>query len=217
MEKQVAVIVGVGAVAAALVGGLGWKTLKGRTGGDKLTAEQMEERKAILRARLQTVTTQEVEVVVMETEAPEPVPTVDKVIHDILHAEVPAAVHDVIEGAHGGKVLSISRPRAVTTPVQPDQTPMFWSSFESNLRRPEVVEMSSKDFETRNGDLARGYHKCRVDGVDGILHVTKSNVSAVLHMGGDEFTGISTSRSRFNGKGLVNLSHEQAKNFLTGR
>ena len=100
MEKQVAVIVGVGAVAAALVGGLGWKTLKGRTGGDKLTAEQMEERKAILRARLQTVTTQEVEVVVMETEAPEPVPTVDKVIHDILHAEVPAAVHDMTHSRH---------------------------------------------------------------------------------------------------------------------
>jgi hypothetical protein len=239
MEKQVAVIVGVGAVAAALVGGLGWKTLKNRTGSDKLSQEAMDQRKEELRARLANKITQPVEVQVVHKEADlstlresgVPVlaniasllvetteaPTMDQVVQTILHAETPKDIVEVIEGAHGEKVVSISRPRAVTAPVQPDQTPMFWSSFVTKLRRPDVIEMSSKDFDTRNGDLARGYHKCRVDGVDGVLHVTKSNVSAVLHMGGDEFTGISTSGSRFNGKGLVNLNHEQAKNFLTGR
>lgn len=223
MEKQVAVIVGVGAVAAAIVGGLGWKTVKARKGDDKLTPEQMEERKAILRARVQQTTTQKVEVAITETVIEESVAevaagdTMATVVHDIIHAPTPPVVMEVIEGARGDKVVSISRPRAVLNPVQPDQSPVFWSSFVAKLRRPEVIELSSVDFETRNTELARGYHKCSVDGVAGVLHVTKSNVSAVLHLGGDEFTGISTSASRFHGKGLVNLTQEQAKNFLTGR
>lgn len=246
MEKQVAVIVGVGAVAAALVGGLGWKTLKSRCGGDKLSKEDMELRKEELRARLvKAVPDQPVEVVVVEKEltidnlkqsgdtvlsaiadmmveqpvtepeAEEPL-TSDEMVKAILTIEPPKDILKVIQDRTSKPILSVSRVR-VAQAVQPDQTPVFWSSFVTKLRRPEVIDLSSVDFESRNGDLARGYHKCTVDGVAGVLHVTKSNVSAVLHMGGDEFNGISTSASRFNGKGLVNLNHEQAKNFLTGR
>jgi hypothetical protein len=256
MEKQVAVIVGVGAVAAAIVGGLGWKTVKARKGDDKLTPEQMEERKAILRARVQQTTTQKVEVAITETviekaegadmadkkdtdgpfdfmtyrspstatsnvsldfeQAPGTIPSIRQFGEEMM-ASSSEAILEQVKDRNGDKVVSISRPRAVLNPVQPDQSPVFWSSFVAKLRRPDVIELSSVDFETRNTELARGYHKCSVDGVAGVLHVTKSNVSAVLHLGGDEFTGISTSASRFHGKGLVNLTQEQAKNFLTGR
>lgn len=252
MEKQVALIVGAGALVAAAVGGLGWKTVKNRQESKKQSAEKMELRKAELRARLKpvepVVTHHELTpenlrasgdsvlsaIADMIVEAPvvltgetlsveshdlidQPeTATTDEVVAAILASEPPKDVLTVIEGGKGKPILSIGRAR-VPVIVQPDQSPMFWSSFVDKLRRPEVIEMSSKDFETRNEELARGYHKCSVDGVSGVLHVTKSNVSAVLHMGGDEFTGISTSASRFNGKGLVNLNHEQAKNFLSGR
>lgn len=216
MEKQLAIIVGAGTLLAAAVGGLGWKTVKSRQESKKQSAEKMEARKEELRARLAAKTPVAAAIVGELIEHP-PATTIEAVVEAIIQAEPPQDILKVIEGADGDKVISISRARVVADPVQPDQTPMFWSSFVTKLRRPEVVQLSSADFETRNEELPRGYHKCSVDGVDGVLHVTKSNVSAVLHMGGDEFTGISTSGSRFNGKGLVNLNHEQAKNFLTGR
>lgn len=216
MEKQIAIIVGAGTLIAAAVGGLGWKTVKSRQESKKQSVEKMELRKEELRARLAAKQPVAATIIGELIEHP-PATTMESVVQDIIRAEPPQDILKVIESVDGDKVVSISRARVVVDPVQPDQTPMFWSSFVTKLRRPEVVELSSADFETRNEELARGYHKCSVDGVDGILHVTKSNVSAVLHMGGDEFTGISTSGSRFNGKGLVNLNHDQAKNFLTGR
>lgn len=236
MEKQVAVIVGVGAVAAALVGGLGWKTLKGRPNNGKLSQEAMDLRKEELRARLASKITQPVEVQVVHKEADlstlresgVPVlaniasllvetteaPTMDEVVQTILHSETPKDIVEVIEGARGEQLASVSRIRAVT---QPDQTPMFWSSFINKIRRPDILSLTSKDFEGKNSDIAKGYHNCTVDGVAGVLHVTKSNVSAVIHLGGDSFAGISTTASRFGGKGLNNLTVEQAKNFLNGR
>ncbi|MNB58514.1 hypothetical protein D3C87_332670 [compost metagenome] len=236
MEKQIAIVVGVGAVAAALVGGLGWKTLKSRPGSGKMSQEAMDLRKEELRARLANKIPQPVEVQVVHQEADlstlresgDPVlagiasmmvettevVTEEQVIHNILQAEPPKDVLTVIEG-HGGQALaSVSRIRAVT---QPDQTPMFWSSFINKIRRPDILALTSQDFEGKNSDMAKGYHNCTVDGVAGVLHVTKSNVSAVIHLGGDSFAGISTTASRFGGKGLNNLTVEQAKNFLNGR
>lgn len=239
MEKQIALIVGAGAIATAVLGGLGWKTVKNRQVNQKQSSEQMEQRKAELwaRANARAAEKKVVEPTVVHKElTPEnlkasgdtvlnaiadmmveqPAPTEDEVVRTILKSEAPKDVLTLIEGGKGKPILSVARAR-VPEVVQPDQAPLFWSSFVAKSRRPEVIELSSKDFETRNEDLARGYHKCTVDGVAGVLHVTKSNVSAVIHMGGDEFNGISTSASRFNGKGLVNLNHDQAKNFLSGR
>lgn len=236
MEKQVAVIVGVGAVAAALVGGLGWKTLQSRQENQKQSAEQMEARKAELWARLAKKTPQTVEVQGVHKEADlstlresgDPVlasianmmvettevVTEEQVIQTILQAEPPKDIVALIEGQDGQQLSSISRVRVVT---QPDQTPLFWSSFINKIRRPDILALTSEDFEGKNSDLAKGYHNCTVDGVAGVVHVTKSNVAAVIHLGGDSFAGISTTASRFGGKGLNNLTVEQAKNFLNGR
>lgn len=226
MEKQIAIVVGVGAVAAALVGGLGWKTLKSRPGSGKMSQEAMDLRKEELRARLANMTPQPVEVQVVHQEADlstlresgDPVlagiASMMVETTEVVQAEPPKDVVAVIEGQDGQSLASVSRIRAVT---QPDQTPVFWSSFINKIRRPDILALTSQDFEGKNSDMAKGYHNCTVDGVAGVLHVTKSNVSAVIHLGGDSFAGISTTASRFGGKGLNNLTVEQAKNFLNGR
>lgn len=241
MEKQTAIIIGVGTVAAAVVGGYGWKTLSAR----KKAKEQIQiERKANLvkqAAQRQMAVAEQVAAVmpevpvtvVEETEVFITEPVVEApVIHH--QAELKRAVGDgtmparptlsvvkndrveTVRGSTGEPIVSVSRPR-VPEQVQPDQTPLFWSSFLNKVRRPDVVILTSKDFDAKNAELAKGYHKCTVDGVQGVLHVTKSNVSAVMHIGGESFVGISTSASRFGGKGLGKLTLEQAKNFLNGR
>lgn len=214
MEKQVAVIVGVGAVATAILGGLGWKTLKHREGSGKLTAEQQEQRKAELRARLNKAA-EPVEVVLKEL-SPESLRASGDPVLGAIAGMMVETTDDVVAtiDTPKGPLASVSRIRAVT---QPDQTPKYWSNFVGNIKRPDVLVLTSEDFNGKNSDMAKGYHNCTVDGVAGVLHVTKSNVSAVLHMGGDSFSGISTSASRFGGKGLNNLTVEQAKNFLNGR
>ena len=262
MEKQTVIIVGVGTVAAAVVGGLGWKAL----GARKKAKEQIQlERKANLvqQAAQRQMAVAEQVAAVMPTA---PVTVVEKeltpenlrasgdsvlsAIADMMvesEAEVvitesvveesqvlqrasgdgtlPARPTlsivkndrvETVRGSTGEPIVSVSRAR-VPEQVQPDQTPMFWSSFLSKVRRPDVVILTSKDFDTKKEELAKGYHKCTVDGVAGVLHVTKSNVSAVMHLGGDTFVGISTSASRFGRKGLGQLSFDQAKNFLNGR
>ena len=191
-----------------------------------MSQEAMDLRKEELRARLANKIPQPVEVQVVHQEADlstlresgDPVlagiASMMVETTEVVQTEPPKDVLTVIEG-HGGQALaSVSRIRAVT---QPDQTPMFWSSFINKIRRPDILALTSQDFEGKNSDIAKGYHNCTVDGVAGVLHVTKSNVSAVIHLGGDSFAGISTTASRFGGKGLNNLTVEQAKNFLNGR
>lgn len=243
MEKQTAIIIGVGTVAAAVVGGYGWKTLSAR----KKAKEQVQaERKANLvqqaAQRQMAVAEQvaavmpEVPVAVVVVEEAEVFITEPVVEAPVVHQqeELKRAVGDgtmparptlsvvkndrveTVRGSTGETIVSVSRPR-VPEQVQPDQTPLFWNSFLNKVRRPDVVILTSKDFDTKDAGLAKGYHKCTVDGVQGVLHVTKSNVSAVMHIGGESFVGISTSVSRFGGKGLGKLTVEQAKNFLNGR
>lgn len=226
MEKQIAIIVGAGTLLAAAVGGLGWKTVKSRQESKKQSTEKMEQRKEELRARLANKAPRPVEVVVVHEEAdlstlresgdPVLAGIANMMVEttEVVQAEPPKDVVAVIEGQDGQSLASVSRIRAVT---QPDQTPVFWSSFINKIRRPDILSLTSQDFEGKNSDMAKGYHNCTVDGVAGILHVTKSNVSAVIHLGGDSFAGISTTASRFGGKGLNNLTVEQAKNFLNGR
>lgn len=130
-------------------------------------------------------------------------------------------VEEIKDGS-GKPILSISRPRCPATGVvrtmDSDMSPIFWKNFLANIKRPDVIELSSqKDFVAHSAELAKGFHKCTLDGVTGVLHVTKSHSTAIIHLGGTEFSGISTSVSRFNGKGLQNLTAEQAKNFLAGR
>jgi len=258
MEKQTAIIIGVGTLGAALVGGLGWKALKHRR---EHQAQVQVERKASLveqAAQRQAAAAREVAAVMPTVVEKELTPenlrasgdTVLSAIADTMVesepevfiaepvVEEPQVLQrasgdgtmparpilsvvksdrvETVRGSTGEPIVSVSRPR-VREQVQPDQTPLFWSSFLSKVRRPDVVILTSKDFDAKDAGLAKGYHKCTVDGVAGVLHVTKSNVSAVMHIGGESFVGISTSVSRFGGKGLGKLTTEQAKNFLNGR
>ncbi|MNZ37468.1 hypothetical protein D3C78_549140 [compost metagenome] len=131
-------------------------------------------------------------------------------------------VETMKDGA-GKPILSISRPRVVDpksqteVQVSPDQAPLFWTSFVSKVRRPDVIELTSKTQLEHKTTTARGFHKCTLDGVCGVMHVTKSHTSILIHLGGNEFSGISTSPTKFNGKGLKNLTADEAKSFLAGR
>jgi len=122
-----------------------------------------------------------------------------------------------LDGADGTKLLAVSRMRDATV-TQPTTPPMFWDAFVRNIRRPDVLELTQSDFDKGPHSFARGYHNCRLDGINhGVLHVTKGHITMVYHKGGDDFAGISTSGSRFGGHGVRDVTEKQAHDFLNGR
>ena len=135
--------------------------------------------------------------------------TSEEVQSPITEAVEPKDEVGTVTGVDGEEITSVSRMRAVVAPV-------FWSHFEKGIRRAEVVILTESDFDA-NGKLEvnRGWHRCTMGGLNGILHVTKGHVSAVFLVDG-EFSGISTSGSRFGGKGLINIDHQRAKAYLNG-
>ncbi|MNI49171.1 hypothetical protein D3C76_25590 [compost metagenome] len=213
MNAKHALIAGAATLGVAAVAGLGWKCLSKRN----KKSEAVEP--AVVTPVVPPVVKKEEKVV-------EATPADLRATGNVVLAAVAdlAESHqdkvEVITPPSGKPILSISRPRVVTPdegPMSPDMTPSFWKNFINNIKRPEIIELTSGEFDKHNGAHAKGFHRCTIDGIAGVLHVTKSHTTAMIHLGGDEFSGISTSASRFNGKGLVNLTSAQAKNFLAGR
>lgn len=230
------------AVTSAVVGGLGWKSLKSRKvarelGADpqkKLSAEEIALRKQEIRARmmgLYDVPKTPVAKAVAEVVNPE-----------FVAPEAPQEPMDIIKLDDDTGLTSVSRMRVVEirTPqykvpeseevAQPEvevvaetepmdvAAPMFWDHFLRNIRRPEGILLEMNDFENRPTDLARGYHRATLnDTFHGILHVTKGNISFVYYIGDNQFAGISSAANRFGGKGMQSLTSKQAKDFLNGR
>lgn len=93
--------------------------------------------------------------------------------------------------------------------------PKFWNTFIKRMDRSSI-KMTMADFDTNESELARGYHPVKVDEFTGVLHVTKSSISAVLFHEG-EFHAISSGPFRFGIKNrMTNITEERAKRFLAG-
>lgn len=93
--------------------------------------------------------------------------------------------------------------------------PKFWHSFSKRIDRPRI-HLKVDDFKAHDSNLMRGYHRVNVDGMTGILHVTKSSISAVLFHEG-EFHAISSGSTRFDVRGrLINITEDRAARFLAG-
>lgn len=221
MNNNVAIAVGAGVLVTAGVAALGWRKLRDRKSTKpspesahahiEKTKEELKQRR-MEREQSALVVTESVQEVVVQPlieEQPEVVEPVQ--INEPLAVDLLADKVDQLK-VGGEEITSVSR---IRVPGVDGVAPMFWTHFERNIRRTDVVVLSKTDFSDKI-EAARGYHRCTVDGVAGILHVTRNHVSAVIVVAG-EFSGISTSAGRFGGKGLVNLSAEQAKNFLNGR
>lgn len=202
MVSQKAITLGV-AATVLVVGGISLKYLAGRrnktTGAVKPLALTVAAAGRVDEPA-PAIVSEETEVIILPCEVIEPgVTEVHNVVDNVVF----------IGGDDGEAVLSVSRPRLPLAP-------MFWSHFAGNIRRQEIVNLREEDFVDRtNWSTDRGWHKCVLNGAEGILHVTKGHVSAVVFDSGS-FHGISTSPSRFNGRGLVNLTADRAKAYLQG-
>jgi len=200
-------IIAAGVVGAAALGGLGAKLVAGRKVQLTMTTPVATQYKQ----------PEPTEPVVEPTPTPEPVAEEQAPV-----AKVP---EDIVKHDPAIGMVSVSRMRvAEPKPEKVIATPLFWSNFVSNIRRPDVIELSWDDFNTRPQHLARGYHRAMLDGQSGVLHVTKGHISFVASYESlesdsaqGEFMGISSSASRFGGKGIQNLTAKQAKDFLNGR
>lgn len=220
MSKENAIAVGV-AVGAVILGGLGWRAYRNR--------QIKKSAAAAMSTALKISTPQEQAVIIQAvttTKKEEPAPVV--VVQEAVVTEVPQVVtpksEEVVESIdNSGDVVtqltvgkeeinSVSRIRL----PEEGRVPLFWESGRRKIRRPEIVALSESDFNGGNSTLARGFHHCTLDGVAGILHVTKNNFSAVIMTADGEFHGISTSAAKFGGKKLSNISAERAKVFLNG-
>lgn len=261
MESKTTLLVAGATVAAAVVGGLGWKTFKARNTRKEVTVqpaveavaksvvkvdqEIVEKRKAELRAKLGVAP-----VIKQETVIHHEMTNEELVTHeDPVLAAIGRMNQDfsqfadevkVVENTQGEMITSVSRMRVAEPEEKPSpeekstqlltdlvylsegwelkaNAPSFWKAFCRNIRREEAVSLTENDFENRPKELARGYHRASFYNMPGILHVTKGHISFVGHCDSDRFTGISSSASRFGGKGLNDLSAKQAKDFLNGR
>lgn len=197
MTVNVKVIaIGAGAVLAA---GVGFFATRGKKAEDKyklggVVARCWKERQQVA-ATMETQATVVADVIIEAAVQMEPVVPNDEV--------------KVIGDGSGEPITSVSRIRVAAAP-------MFWSHFHGKISRDQVMEVSSEDFSSKeNLQFSRGWHKCLLDGVEGILHVTKGNVSAVS-FGGGVFTAVSTSASRFGTKGPVEIDADRAKAYLNG-
>lgn len=232
-------ILAAGAVAATVVGGLGWKSLKNRKTKTpvvekpaKLSAEEQAMRKLEIRARMLGHYT-------MPTKAPVAEAVAKVVETPIVEPVAAVELQDVVKFDPEADMVSVSRMRVVETPKAPEEeapvmqtveiveegepvnaneAPMFWEHFQRNIRRPEVIVLKDEDFVNRPTDLPRGYHRATLcNSIHGILHVTKGNISFVYHIETNTFAGISSAAGRFGGRGVQELTAKQAKDFLNGR
>lgn len=97
--------------------------------------------------------------------------------------------------------------------------PQWWTDFQARITRP-VVQLKGSDFNVDKKSTwpQKGFHRACINGkVEGILHVTKAHISFVEYMGYGVFSGISTSESRFGGKGQIPMTEKKARDFLNGR
>lgn len=214
MSKENAIAIGV-AVGAVVLGGLGWRAFRNRQ-IKKSAVEAMstalknstpQQRAVIIQAV--TATKKEVVQEAVVTEVPKVMtPKSEEVVESIDNSG------DVVTQLTVGEeeITSVSRIRL----PEEGHVPVFWEAGQRKIRRPEVISLTEGDFESGRNDYARGFHHCTLDGVAGILHVTKNNFSAVIMTADGEFHGISTSAAKFGGKKLSNISAERAKVFLNG-
>lgn len=225
MSKENAIAIGV-AVGAVVLGGLGWRAFRNRQ-IKKSAVEAMS-------TALKNSTPQQRAVIIQavtatKKEEPAPVAEVKKeVVQEAVVTEVPKVMtpksEEVVESIDNSgdvvtqltvgeeEITSVSRIRL----PEEGHVPVFWEAGQRKIRRPEVISLTEGDFESGRNDYARGFHHCTLDGVAGILHVTKNNFSAVIMTADGEFHGISTSAAKFGGKKLSNISAERAKVFLNG-
>lgn len=96
--------------------------------------------------------------------------------------------------------------------------PDFWTSFKGRIKRPDVISVEVEDFTEGVVPPAKGFHHCSLGDQQGILHATKNHITAVIHVKGSEFIGLSTINGRFGSDtyGLA-LTLDQVKNFISGR
>jgi len=202
--------------------------------------EAVEKRKAELRAKLGVAPKAMTAPIATPMPVKESEPTVE-----LPQDEVKLNVEHNVMSVSRMRVVEISKPQykvpevqeAVAVPtavveevVEPEvvavaeaepvdvAAPLFWDHFLRNIRRPDVLALEMSDFDARPMDLPRGYHRATLCGtIEGILHVTKGNISFVHYTGDNLFAGISSAANRFAGKGLQNLTAKQAKDFLNGR
>jgi hypothetical protein len=198
------------AAGIAIIGGVSLKFLKGR----KAKVEERKSLKALMHESmsrknynlfLEELRLEDIpdKVVLPEPEAPTKLSGHVALVSD---EQVEVQLRELLASS---EPVSVSRMRAVVAP-------MFWTHFESNIRRLESVELTEDAFGERGQlDYTRGWHKCTMNGLNGIMHVTKQHVSAVVFDGKD-FFGISTSNSRFNTRGLTALTHDRVKAYLQG-
>ena len=220
MSKENAIAIGV-AVGAVVLGGLGWRAFRNR--------QVKKSAAAAMSTALKNSTPQERAVIIQAvtaTKKEEPAPVV--VVQEAVVTEVPQVVtpksEEVVEPIDNSgdvvtqltvgeeEITSVSRIRL----PEEGHVPVFWEAGQRKIRRPEVIALTEGDFDNGRNDYARGFHHCTLDGVAGILHVTKNNFSAVIMTADGEFHGISTSAAKFGGKKLSNISAERAKVFLNG-
>ena len=227
MSKENAIAIGV-AVGAVVLGGLGWRAFRNRqikksaveAMSTALKNSKPSERAVIVQSVMspakETVVLPESEKeVVLDTvkvEEPQVVPESVSPQPEVVAEST--ADNDVVTQLTVGQeeITSVSRIRLPET----GGVPVFWEAGQRKIRRPEVIALTEGDFDGGRNDYARGFHHCTLDGVAGILHVTKNNFSAVIMIADGEFHGISTSAAKFGGKKLSNISAERAKVFLNG-
>ena len=223
MSKENAIALGV-AVGAVVLGGLGIRAFRDRQ-LKKAAANAMA-------TAMANSTPQERAAVVQAVTRPAPAPAPKEVVQEPVKAEEPQVEvqpevpevetnnetiidNDVVMQIVTDRQEEITSVSRIRLP-EAGGAPVFWEAGQRKIRRPEVIALTEGDFDGGRNDYARGFHHCTLDGVAGILHVTKNNFSAVIMTADGEFHGISTSAAKFGGKKLSNISAERAKVFLNG-
>lgn len=223
MSKENAIALGV-AVGAVVLGGLGIRAFRNRQ-LKKAAANAMA-------TAMANSTPQERAAVVQAVTRPAPAPAPKEVVQEPVKAEEPQVEvqpevvevetnketiidNDVVMQIVTDRQEEITSVSRIRLP-EAGGVPVFWEAGQRKIRRPEVIALTEGDFDGGRNDYARGFHHCTLDGVAGILHVTKNNFSAVIMTADGEFHGISTSAVKFGGKKLSNISAERAKVFLNG-
>lgn len=219
--------IGIGAaVGVVVLGGLGWRAFQSRQAKKNAVGAMTtvmnnstpQERAIIVQAVTATKKEEPAPVVEVQKEVVQEAAVVeDQQVEAPKSEEVVESIDnsgDVVAQLVVDKeeITSVSRIRL----PEESRVPLFWEAGQRKIRRPEVIALSEGDFDGGRNDYARGFHHCTLDGVAGILHVTKNNFSAVIMTADGEFHGISTSAAKFGGKKLSNISAERAKVFLNG-
>lgn len=223
MSKENAIALGV-AVGAVVLGSLGWRALRSRqlkkAAANAMTTAMAnstpQERATIIQTVIQSETEQAPKEVVQEpVKAEEPQAEVQPEVPEVEVSKETIIDNDVVMQIVTDRQEEITSVSRIRLP-EAGGVPVFWEAGQRKIRRPEVIALTEGDFDGGRNDYARGFHHCTLDGVAGILHVTKNNFSAVIMTADGEFHGISTSAAKFGGKKLSNISVDRAKVFLNG-